>query len=47
MTRWGLGSVLPGMEDLVAGLAAGLCQRHRIGAMRESCPPAQVSDSDS
>lgn len=41
-TRQGLGSVL-----LVAGLAAGLHQRHRIGATRESCPPAWISDSDS
>lgn len=45
--HWGLGLVLLGMGGLVAGLAAGLCQRHRISAAMESCPPARISDSDS
>lgn len=45
--HWVLGLVLLGMGGLVAGLAAGLCQQHRISAAMESCPPARISDSDS
>lgn len=43
----GLGSALLGLGGLVARLAAGPRQQHRIRATRESCPPARISDSDS